>query len=154
MTWLQMAVRSYLAIFYFIFILIESHLVRGLSHSNWVLHGFLYTFIAFIGMEQDLVEDIAEGTTNVFGPNMTKLFAMLFVSITSWIMVFVGILYTLLGLMCLQKWYEKIEDEHNEKRREWKGQKKQEKESYKQQENQKDYERDRNEGRDWYDDFA
>lgn len=152
MTWLQLAVRSYLAIFYVIFILIESHLVRGLSHSNWILHGFLYTFIAFIGMEEDLVEDIADGSSDVFGPNISKLFAMLFVSITSWIMVFVGILYTILGLLCLQKWYEKMEDQHNEKRKEWRLQKKQEKELHRQQ-IQKEYGTDLT-GGDWYDDVA
>jgi hypothetical protein len=103
-------------------------------------------------MEEDLVEDIADGSSDVFGPNISKLFAMLFVSITSWIMVFVGVLYTLLGLLCLQKWYEKMEDQHNEKRKEWRMQKKQEK-ILQRQEIQKEYGTDLT-GGDWYDDVA
>jgi hypothetical protein len=103
-------------------------------------------------MEEDLVEDIADGSSDVFGPNISKLFAMLFVSITSWIMVFVGVLYTLLGLLCLQKWYEKMEDQHNAKRKEWRMQKKQEKVLQRQQ-IQKEYGTDLT-GGDWYDDVA
>ena len=104
--------------FYFIFVLIESRVLRGLAYSNWILRGFVYSFIGLIGLEQDLakkVEDIAAGTTSVFGPDIGTLFAMLFVSITTWIIIGVGALYAVLGLLCLQRWNERMEKDHTEK---------------------------------------
>jgi hypothetical protein len=143
--------------FYFIFVLIESRVLRGLAYSNWILRGFVYSFIGLIGLEQDLakkVEDIAAGTTSVFGPDIGTLFAMLFVSITTWIIIGVGALYAVLGLLCLQRWNERMEKDHTEKVNEWKRKKKQDEDFRKQQENQRQYERDREEGRGkWYDDL-
>ena len=146
-----------MAIFYFIFVLIESRVLRGLAYSNWILRGFIYSFIGLIGLEQDLamkVEDIAAGTTSVFGPDIGTLFAMLFVSITTWIIIGVGALYAVLGLLCMQGWNERMEKDHTEKVNEWKRKKKQDEDFRKQQENQRQYERDRQEGRGkWYDDL-
>ena len=143
--------------FYFIFVLIESRVLRGLAYSNWILRGFVYSFIGLIGLEQDLakkVEDIAAGTTSVFGPDIGTLFAMLFVSITTWIIIGVGALYAVLGLLCLQRWNERMEKDHTDKVNEWKRKKKQDEDFRKQQENQRQYERDREEGRGkWYDDL-
>jgi predicted membrane protein len=143
--------------FYFIFVLIESRVLRGLAYSNWILRGFVYSFIGLIGLEQDLakkVEDIAAGTTSVFGPDIGTLFAMLFVSITTWIIIGVGAIYAVLGLLCLQRWHERMEKDHTEKVNEWKRKKKQDEDFRKQQENQRQYERDREEGRGkWYDDL-
>jgi hypothetical protein len=143
--------------FYFIFVLIESRVLRGLAYSNWILRGFVYSFIGLIGLEQDLakkVEDIAAGTTSVFGPDIGTLFAMLFVSITTWIIIGVGALYAVLGLLCLQRWNERMEKDHTEKVNEWKRKKKQDEDFRKQQENQRQYETDREEGRGkWYDDL-
>jgi len=143
--------------FYFIFVLIESRVLRGLAYSNWILRGFVYSFIGLIGLEQDLakkVEDIAAGTTSVFGPDIGTLFAMLFVSITTWIIIGVGALYAVLGLLCLQRWNERMEKDHTEKVNEWKRKKKQDEDFRKQQDNQRQYERDREEGRGkWYDDL-
>ena len=100
------------------------------------------------------VEDIAAGTTSVFGPDIGTLFAMLFVSITTWIIIGVGALYAVLGLLCMQGWNERMEKDHTEKVNEWKRKKKQDEDFRKQQENQRQYERDRQEGRGkWYDDL-
>lgn len=160
-TWLQIAVRSYVSIFCVSFMLNESRLPifeKILTpRNNWILRGFLYSFIGLIGMEQDLavrVEDIAAGTTSVLGPNYGTLFATLFMSITTWVMIGVGILYTVLGLLCLQGWYERLEKDHTKKAKEWKQKKKVEKNFKKQKEDQEKYEKDRQEGRgEWYDDL-
>eukprot|EP00581_Thalassiosira_minuscula_P016015 CAMPEP_0183722746 /NCGR_PEP_ID=MMETSP0737-20130205/14615_1 /TAXON_ID=385413 /ORGANISM="Thalassiosira miniscula, Strain CCMP1093" /LENGTH=339 /DNA_ID=CAMNT_0025952977 /DNA_START=134 /DNA_END=1153 /DNA_ORIENTATION=- len=162
-TWLQIAVRCYLAIFCLSFVLTESRIpiLRKLlaSHNdNWILRGFLYTFIGLIGMEQDLavkVAEIAAGTTaNVFGPDYGTLFATLFMNITTWVMIAVGALYFLLGLLCLQGWYERLEKDHTEKVKAWKREKKREEGFRKQHEDYKRYEKDRREGRgEWYDDL-
>ena len=163
-TWLQIAVRSYLAIFCLFFILTESNipilrdLLSKFAHSNWILRGFLYSFIGLIGIEQNLaikVADIAAGTTNsVLGPTYSTLFASLFMDITTWTMISVGILYFVLGLLCMQQWYEKLGKNHNQKVREYKQKKKREADFKKQQEEYKKYEKDRSEGRgEWYDDI-
>jgi len=109
-------------------------------------------------MEQDLavkVEEIAAGTSSyILGPDYGTLFASLFMSITTWIMIGVGVLYTVLGLLCMQRWYERLEKAHGEKVKEWKREKKREKDSRKQNEDYQQYEKDRREGRgEWYDDL-
>ena len=161
-TWLQIAVRSYLAIFCLFFILTESNipilrdLLSKFAHSNWILRGFLYSFIGLIGIEQNLaikVADIAAGTS-VLGPTYGTLFASLFMDITTWTMISVGILYFVLGLLCMQQWYEKLGKNHNQKVREYKQKKKREADFKKQQEEYKKYEKDRFEGRaEWYSDI-
>lgn len=156
--------RSYLAIFCFFFILTESNLpilgsiIKRFAHSNWILRGFLYSFIGLIGMEQDLaikVADIAAaGPASVLGPDYGTLFASLFMSITTWLMIGVGIIYTILGLLCMQQWYEKLEKGYDEKVKEWKQKKKREADFRKQNEEYRKYEKDRQEGRgEWYDDL-
>lgn len=138
-TWLQIAVRSYLAIFCLSFILTESSIAFlqriAPPQNNWILRGFLYSFIGLIGMEQDLavkVEEIAAGTSSVLGPDYGTLFATLFMSITTWVMIGVGVLYTILGLLCFQGWYERLEKGHREKVKDWKQKKKSEEDFRKQ----------------------
>jgi len=165
-TWLQIAVRSYLAIFCISFVLTESRipfLQRILSpHSNWILRGFLYSFIGLIGMEQDIALKVEEAAlsprsssaSSILGPGYGTLFATLFMSITSWIMIGVGVLYTMLGLFCMQGWYGRMEKAHGEKVREWRDKKKGEENFRKDKEEYREYEKDRREGRgEWYDDL-
>ena len=161
-TGLQYFVRIYLIVICVSFVLVESRipLLRRRAfpaHNNWMLRGFMYTFIGVIGMEQDVaikVEDIASGTSNILGPDYGTLFASLSIAITTWIMVGVGILYMILGMMCLQRWYEKLDEEHRNKVSEWKRKKKREKEFQKDREEYVKYEKDRREGRgEWYDDI-
>lgn len=125
--------------------------------QNWVLRGFLYSFIGLIGMEQDLairVEEISAGSASVLGPDFLTLFAMLFINITAWTMISVGILYIVLGMFCLQGLYERIEKDYREKVSEWKRKKVVEGNFRKQKESQRQYEQDRWEGRgEWYDDL-
>lgn len=109
-------------------------------------------------MEQDLavkVEEIARQTTSsILGPDYGTLFATLFMSITTWTMMGVGVLYTILGLLCLQGWYEKLEKGYREKVKEWKINKKREDDFKKQKEEYRKYEGNRREGRgEWYDDL-
>ena len=132
-------------------------MLRKYNDINWILRGFLYSFIGLVGMEQDLavkVQDIAAGTISVLGPDYGTLFAALFMSITTWVMIGVGILYTVLGLMCTQGWYERLDDTHRGKVKEWKLKKKRDEDFRKQKKEQEKYERDRMEGRgEWYDDL-
>ena len=110
-------------------------------------------------MEQNIairVQDIAEGTgtSSVLGPDYGTLFATLFMSVTTWSMIGVGIIYFALGLICMQQLYDKMERTHKEKIREYKRKKKQDADFKKQQEEYRKYENDRQEGRgEWYDEL-
>ncbi|ACI64351.1 predicted protein [Thalassiosira pseudonana CCMP1335] len=154
-----------------IFILLELRLPflqRFFTGLNWILRGFLYTFIGLIGewtfsfarpgMEQDLaikVEGIASGSSSILGPDYMTMFASLFMSLTTCLMISVGTIYMVLGALCMQGWYERLEREHKEKVVEWKRKRKVEKDFKKQKEDYKEYENDRREGRgEWYDDIA
>lgn len=127
------------------------------SSQHWIIRGFLYSFIGLIGMEQDLavrIEDIAAGTASVLGPGYATLFAAVFMTFTVWIMMVVGALYTVMGLFCLQGWYDRLEKEHREKVEKWKQDKKRGEDYRKQHQEYKQYEKDRREGRgEWYDDL-
>lgn len=108
-------------------------------------------------MEQDLavkVEDIASGTgaSSILGPDYGTLFASLYMSITTWLMIGVGLLYTILGLLCMQRWYERLEKGHREKIKEWKRKKEGEDEYKKSQEDER-HESDRRRTPPWYDDL-
>ena len=160
-TGLQYFVRIYLMIFCVSFVLLESRipLLRRLTfpaHDNWILRGFMYTFIGIIGMEQDVaikVEEIASGS-HLLGPDYGSLLASLSISVTTWIMVGVGVLYMILGMMCLQNLYERMETDYNSKLNEWKNKKSREREFQKEKEAYVKYEKDRKEGRgEWYDDI-
>lgn len=182
--------RIYLIIFCTVFILLELRLPflqRFFTGLNWILRGFLYTFIGLIGewtfsfarpgmrgdistdnylcstaistgMEQDLaikVEGIASGSSSILGPDYITMFASLFMSLTTCLMISVGTIYMVLGALCMQGWYERLEREHKEKVVEWKRKRKVEKDFKKQKEDYKEYENDRREGRgEWYDDIA
>ena len=108
-------------------------------------------------MEQDLairVEEISAGSASVLGPDFLTLFAMLFINITAWTIISVGIIYILLGAVCLQGLYDRLEKEHRENVLEWKRKKNVEEKFRKQKESQRQYEQDRWEGRgEWYDDL-
>ncbi len=108
-------------------------------------------------MEQDLairVEEISAGSASVLGPDFLTLFAMLFINVTAWTIISVGILYILLGAVCLQGLYDRLEKEHRENVSEWKRKKNVEEKFRKQKESQRQYEQDRWEGRgEWYDDL-
>lgn len=108
-------------------------------------------------MEQDLairVEEISAGSASVLGPDFLTLFAMLFINITAWTMISVGILYTFLGVVCLQGLSERLEKDYRERVSEWKRKKNVDDNFRKQKESQRQYENDRWEGRgEWYDDL-
>lgn len=121
-TVLQVAVRIYMTIFGLYFVLSEMRISilkrMAAFNTHWILRGFMYTFIGLIGMEQALaikVEDIAAGTASVFLMDYGTLIATLFISGTQWLMIGVGMLYTLLGVLCMQGWYDRLEEEHDEK---------------------------------------
>ena len=137
-TLLQNAVRAYMIIFCVSFIVLELRvpLLRRIAmpNSNWILKGFMYSFIGLIGMEQDLalkVEDIAAGTSSLLSPDYGTLIATLFLTLTTWIMICIGALYTLMGVLCMQGWYESMEKKHRERVIEWKKKKKRERDDAK-----------------------
>ena len=147
-------------IFSIFFILVESRLpfLKRFFALNYILRGFMYSFIGIIGMEQDLaikVEDFAsDEKSSILGPDYVTMFATLFMSMTTWLMISMGVVYMILGMACMQPLYERMENEHRQKMLEWRREMKEEKEFKRQKDEYKEYETDRNQGRgEWYDDI-
>jgi len=82
------------------------------------------------------------------------MFASLFTSITTYIMIAVGVVYFVLGVLCMQPLYDRMKRDYDGKVREWNRKKKEEKNWTKENEKYRKYEDDRREGRgEWYDDL-
>ena len=111
----EVVLRSYLAFFCILFIIGEIEAPVPFIRSSESLHNFitkgvLFIFLAVVGLEQSLVsstqirkdvdkmlkpygEDVAEGAGQV---------AIVFIEVSSWFMLGVGILYVVLGLLCMK----------------------------------------------------
>ena len=100
--------RCYLAIFAFLFFLIEIELpcISSPTLQNWIFRGFLYTFFGVVQMEQGLAM-VADGSfpklppfSQVFTFNIQ--WTLLFIQISSWLIVSIGVIYFFCGIACLQ----------------------------------------------------
>lgn len=107
--------RFYMIAFCVMFILaelrIESFLELLPSFNNWVYRGFLYSFIGVIGgeMSKAMLADIPPKSLG-----LPERSASLLLTITSYSMVFIGVLYMLMGVCCLHGVWEKIKKGYDE----------------------------------------
>mmetsp|Transcript_11264 Transcript_11264/g.15884 ORF Transcript_11264/g.15884 Transcript_11264/m.15884 type:complete len:322 (-) Transcript_11264:228-1193(-) len=106
---LQIFIRSYLALFSFIFVLAEFEMefLNKTSLRNWIARGFLYTFLGLVGMEQEIAMSSnlsnETGQSDKFALYLDVKWALLFIQVTSWWMVAMGCLYFLFGLFCMKR---------------------------------------------------
>ena len=107
---LQIILRCYITFFCLIFIVAELELPLpfvGSSQSlhNFISKGFNFTFVAIVGLEQaqaDLVEEtVKHRNADPMGIEWSWFHA-LFVEIPAYIMLGTGILYMIMGLLCLR----------------------------------------------------
>lgn len=63
----------------------------------WVTRGILYAFVGVLGLDQNSTASVRNGTTSVSSAAATAYF-----SVVAWFIMLCGILYTLMGLCCLQ----------------------------------------------------
>lgn len=113
MEFIPATMRIYVVLFSSLVIANELGLGKKMMHgsaafSNWVIRGAFYAFIGVVGLEQNSLA--SQEKTNVY------------LTVVAWFMVGVGVLYAVMGALCLQVYYDRhisVEevDQHNMKRR-------------------------------------
>lgn len=78
--------------------------------------GFLYSFLGLIGAEDAYSEQVKQAVTEGHSAVHIK-WAAVFMQISSWLYLAIGILYMLLGICCLQNLRDRMKDRE---RQEWK----------------------------------
>lgn len=133
----SIALKCYIIIICFLFIVNEMD-IPGLSLirnamllQGYLTRGFLYTFIGLICVESaysDRIKDIVQHRTKVATGSTTPTdnvdWISIYIEFSSWFMVFIGLIYALLGLCCLKRIRDKLKqqeiDRWTEYRREMK----------------------------------
>lgn len=117
---LDIILRCYFAFFCTFFILAEFELFQS-SLNNWMLRGFLYTFLGMVSKEQH-VAMLANET--LIAPkqywNDVK-WPSIFVEVTSWSFMGIGCLYFLLGVFCLKALRDRFRNKFQTRMRVYKG---------------------------------
>ena len=119
---LHLYLRIYIAFFSFILFLIELEVPyfagqNGLS-ENWILRGIFHSFLGLINQEESLVIS-SEAKNNLKISNQddlteAEILIELLVQVSSYMMVISGILYGLMGLLCLKGVKEKYQQSYRE----------------------------------------
>lgn len=113
----------YLSCFCITFMLVEAEIpIPFLKDSaifqNWFSRGFLYSFIALIGMEEaysSRVEDLVGHANDKFHVSWVPLF----MQISSWVMFVTGVLYMLMAVLCLRGMKTKLRASYQERLKEY-----------------------------------
>ena len=85
------------------------------SLGNWMLRGFLYTFLGIVAKEQHTA--MLKNHTLV---TASSVWAFLFVEVSSWCIVAIGLLYFLLGLFCLKRFRDRFRGQYQVRMRGYK----------------------------------
>ena len=116
---LQLCLRIYIGMFCFCFILVEFEtplpfLQASLLLQTYFSRGFLYTFLGLIGMEEAYsvrVNDMEEHRNEEYH----VAWASLFMQVSSWLVVAVGVVYMMCGICCLKVVRDKLKLAYQEK---------------------------------------
>jgi len=124
MNTLALIVRSYLASFAFFFLLVELEFpwFKKQGASNWILRGFMYTFLGTVMLEQrtQMISDGALAKTKLPKEYWNEVWASLYIYISSWWMISNGFFYFLLGLLCMRKIRDGCRKEYKARMRKYK----------------------------------
>lgn len=118
---LDLVLRSYFTFFSLLFLVAELEWFNS-SLSNWIIKGFLYSFLGVVAKEQHLAM-LANGTLVV--KQNTKAYwngvwAALFVQVSSWWLIGIGILYFLMGIFFLRELRNRFREQYQTRLREYK----------------------------------
>jgi hypothetical protein len=112
---IQYILRCYLIVLSVMFILaeipVETFLTCAPVFKNWVHRGFLYTFVGVVGFEESyaiLAQDDAH-----FQGDWEHWIALL-LSITSVSMFCIGVIYMNMGLCCMNRLWDILQDDYQE----------------------------------------
>lgn len=119
---LSLALKLYIACFCVVFIIVESDLPVPFVRTSALLQrflsrGFLYSFIGLICVEEaysENVRDIVHGHDEFH-----VAWAAIFMTLTSWIMTAIGLMYMLMGILCLQRVRDRLKEKEKEAWREY-----------------------------------
>ena len=110
---LQFSLRLYILIFCLVFLLVEldwpPQIMRNLPTSNWLMRGWIYSFLGLVGMEEAFAVLVSDSSTsNILGSDLISIF----VQLSSWGMVVIGVLYFVLGLLFMRSLKEKVRKDY------------------------------------------
>lgn len=109
---LQVSLRFYIVVFCLLFVLVETDapraVMRGLPTKNWLMRGWIYSFLGLVGMEEAYSNLVAGDSENIIGSDLISVF----VQLSSWGMVIVGCGYFLMGLLCLRGLKDRVEEDY------------------------------------------
>lgn len=102
----QYVLRLYVIIICVLAILVELEWTRFARESFvlrfWATRGLFYIFIGVLGLEQNETSNAKNSDSTHF--NLSTNYVM----VAAWIMVAVGVVYSLLGTCCLQVYYNRL----------------------------------------------
>lgn len=110
---LQFSLRLYILIFCLIFLLVEldwpPQIMRNLPTNNWLMRGWIYSFLGLVGMEEAFAVLVSDSSTsNILGSDLISIF----VQLSSWGMVVIGVVYFVLGLLFMRSLKEKVRKDY------------------------------------------
>lgn len=110
---LQFSLRLYILVFCLIFMLVEMdwppQIMRNLPTNNWLMRGWIYSFLGLVGMEEAFAVLVSDSSTsNILGSDLISIF----VQISSWGMVIIGVLYFILGLLFMRSLKERVRKDY------------------------------------------
>ena len=85
--------------------------------TNWIPRGIFYIFIAIICFEQSLVVRALDEERHASASS--RFFDGIFIVISAWFMLVVGIVYILFGIFCIQRIMERVRIDEKEKWQEY-----------------------------------
>jgi hypothetical protein len=112
---MSLVLKVYVSVFCFLFILVEWDLpfmfLRNAQFlQTYLSRGFLYSFLGLSCLEEaysGLVKDMVAHARDQFHVAWFSLF----MQVSSWMMLGLGITYMLLGVCCLKQWRDKLSQE-------------------------------------------
>lgn len=110
----QMALRCYMSVFCIGAICAEQEVLMinkvPLLHS-WILRGLVYSFLGLVGLEESAAINYKTSGT----PSLSFEDASVFILMSSFAMVIVGVLYFLMGIVCLRLMRDNLREKYNAK---------------------------------------
>ena len=84
--------------------------MKSLPTNNWLMRGWLYSFLGLVGMEEAYAVLVSDSSTsNILASDLVSIF----IQMSSWGMVAIGVLYFALGLLCMRSLKEKVRADYS-----------------------------------------
>jgi len=118
---LDIVLRCYFGLFSLFFIISELELSSA-GAGNWIIRGFLYTFLGVVAMEQQTAIQESKFIPKDYWTGPTGVWMSLVLKIATLWIIGIGCLYFFLGLCCMKQVRNRCRDNYQGRRREYKEQ--------------------------------